>query len=354
MAKKELIERIAAMLADVIEEEIQDGDELKDAIKEQIDWEDVAKDMMADPEVKKQILEQARQLVIKLIKEADSVGDLSNDSDFNLIDKAFGDNGFAEFVSNDKEIREIVESRVRQLAKKEIKDNEELSNFATSNDTDDDDNIKWGEIIFGAKGGLVDLFKTDEDLRNTAKDMVRKQLLLVIKKFDDSDMPEWEDIIEALDVKKIIAGLLKEDEVLAEVKALIKEALSEEIKNNIDSDVLPGDFSETHVAPIIQQILENPGEAREFQEKLKEVLSGDIVSRITDNSEFLRSVLSENKNVQTLIDRVLDSIFDDKKTLENLKNGIKRRLNDEGEISDMLFKKLISVFTDRLIDKLLK
>jgi hypothetical protein len=346
-----------------IEEAIEDLD--KDSVAEDIsnnvDWEELAKEVMAeDADLRQKLKNKLAQLIGEKIDEAESFEDLTGDDEFDFLQHLPEGEEIGDFVSGLLEqgqpLRKKLEEKLIELV------SDQISNASDFEELTGDEDFRWFDNLpddFSLSKIIAELIESDKELKDKLRAKLRDLVIEDIdEKMDTDDIPDWSDLLEMLDVEETIRQLAKEDSELKE--KLLKEIrtlIENKIENELDEDSLPDDLLEKmDLSTEVKLVLADRDFRDQISAQLQKMIREYILQTVNQGNlgTQLAEKVKENPEFSTILDRQVNDMMRNPDLITSIKSTIKERLTSDPEVGQKIMGAVFEEVARSIVAKLFK
>ncbi len=260
-----------------------------------------------------------------------------------------------EIIDEDPTIRQSYRAKVKDLLLDQIKG---LESFEDIDDSFDPfDHLPEG---FQLDDIVEDLFKNDEDLKKKLGDSISELLKEAIESIDESDLPEWSEIWEMLNLGELIKGLVGND---SELEGMIVGKIKEAIEEQIDQDWNSEEFADAiHEALQLDQLVPEILRDRVFLQglmpKLKDSIAEDVVRLYSgaDEDSGLYQIIKDDPNLKAITQYQLQELLRDQTFISKVEGIIRSQMLTNDRLAkflmDNMFGEMAKLFATRMLQSL--
>ncbi|MFC1598900.1 hypothetical protein ACFL2U_02770 [Patescibacteria group bacterium] len=298
MAEDSWKEKLIVLLQEVLDSDL-DGDELKDAITQNIDLEELVGEVMEeDDEVKAALKAKIKQLLIAEINEISELSDL--DDDFNLVNNLPEDYSLesivGDLISTDSEIQTLLKKEILKAVKSDIEEN-----------------------------------------------------------LDSSHIPEWDDLKDLLGLEEQIKEMIQSDEIRAlfhkELKGFVKKYFAD-----YDEDNLPDEFWSEFLPTEVTKLLGSDEFQQAAKEELQKTLKANIIEILAEsghNSTVWQNI-SDNEQLTDTLTQKMSELLADREVVASLKQTIKEKLETDDRLTTRLINQIFEKMAEKIVSRLFR
>lgn len=296
MAKRDWAERVVSKLLEVVEEDFDmDSDDLIQAIKDNVDVGDVIGDMFReDPEFQSAVKKKIQSLFLQELENCDNLEELMGSDDY-----------LTTYLPDD---------------------------FVTTT--------------------LTDLFVNNEEAKKELQEKMKSLVESGINNFDSDNLPEWDELVKLLNIEEVLKKVIQEDEIRIKTEEAFRDIVKEWIDENLDTNALPGDFTDKllAIAPI-DRLLSDMDFRRQIVDLLVNAVKQLAVNQLQDSDSELNQKLLAS-GALSAIARQMEDLVRDPEVQRRVKETLKDQLRSDGRLTGVLVQGLMSELSKTLVSRL--
>jgi hypothetical protein len=358
MAKADWAKKFGERIEEAIDN--LEDDALSDDIREAVDWSELVKEIIReDPAIKKKIRDKVTELIESYLDNAEDLGELAGDSDFNFLDHLPNGDDIGTYISKLLEpgqpLRKKLEVKLVELVGSQIDDASDFEELTGDGDFNWYDHLPEGWSLAKI---IAELLESDKELKDKLKEKLQELTLDKLDNLDEADMPEWEEFAEMLGINDIIRQIINEsDEVKKKLTEEIRGLIHTKIEEGLDEDNLPDDFLKNlDLSTEVKLVLADREFRAQISEQLQKMVREFILQTVKggDIGKELAAKVQGNQEFTALLDRQVSEMMRNPELIAGIKNTIKERLTSDPEVGQKIMGAVFEEVARGIVAKLFK
>jgi hypothetical protein len=358
MAKADWAKKFGERIEEAIDN--LEDDALSDDIREAVDWSELVKEIIReDPAIKKKIRDKVTELIESHLENADGLGELAGDDDFDFLQHLPDGGDIGTFISklleSGQPLRKKLEAKLVELVGNQIDGSD------TFEELTGDDDFNWYDHLpedWSIVKVIAELLESDKELRNKLKEKLQELALEKLDNLDEDDMPEWEEFAEMLGINDIIRQIINEsNEVKEKLTEEIRGLIHTKIEEGLEEDSLPDDLMEKmDLSTEVKLVLADREFRAQISEQLQKMIREFIVQTVNQGSlgAQLAEKVKDNPEFSSILDRQVNDMMRNPELILGIKSTIKERLTSDPEVGQKIMNAVFEEVARGIVAKLFK
>jgi hypothetical protein len=358
MAKADWVKKFGDRIEEAIDQ--LDDDVISDDIREAVNWSELVKEIIReDPAIKKKIRDKVTELIESHLENADDLGELAGDEDFDFLQHLPDGGDIGTFISklleSGQPLRKKLEAKLVELVGNQI------DGADTFEELTGDEDFNWYDHLpedWSLAKIIAELLESDKELKDKLKEKLQELTLDKLDSLDEDDMPEWEEFSAMLGINDIIRQIINEsDEVKEKLTEEIRGLINTKIEEGLDEDNLPDDFLKNlDISTEVTLVLADRDFRAQISEQLQNMVREFILQTVKsgDIGKELAAKVQGNQEFTALLDRQVSEMMRNPELITGIKNTIKDRLTSDPEVGQKIMGAVFEEVARGIVTKLFK